>query len=236
MMAGTALAAGVTMSTRTELRRAREVERAWRLHDPWRQGRIPPAAKEALAVFKRGLAAPATAIETHLFAANGIPDAVITDCIMRRGVARQRALARARAALPGAQLGGSRDVFEARWIVGRDHLIADAREPSELQDCVVVHVAMCWREPNGATSFFANWLLEVPDHAGGRFCSMSALPRSAMRSSKPPPDSLPPMPTRSLRSINLCTCVPARAFSPASWCAAKSETADRPSMRAFALG
>ena len=31
------------------LSKSREIERAWRQHDPWRQGRIPLAAREQLA-------------------------------------------------------------------------------------------------------------------------------------------------------------------------------------------
>jgi hypothetical protein len=85
-------------------------------------------------------------------------------------LARQRALAHAQAALPGVQLGGSRDVFEVRFLAPRGHLISDIREPGEKQDAVVCHFALVWREPGSrAASFHSSWLAEFPDHAAARF-------------------------------------------------------------------
>jgi len=51
----------------------------------------------------------------------------------------------------------------------RSHLIIDPQHPGEEQDCIVVHIALFWRESRGTVAHWANWLVEVPDHAAGRF-------------------------------------------------------------------
>jgi hypothetical protein len=145
-------------------RKRREVEAAWRAHDPW-QGRVPFDAKCRLVDFKRALTASAQRIERHL----SPHDRLLADCIQRRGLSRQRALAALRAALPGAVVTGTKDCIEVRWLAPRSHLIIDTEHPGELQDGVCVHIALLWREPDGAVTFHLNYLLEVPDHACARF-------------------------------------------------------------------
>ena len=71
-------------------------------------------------------------------------EALLIDCVLKRGMARQRALKLAQAALPGAQLNGSRDRLEVRWLAPRDHLIADVRHPGERQDNITCHIALLW--------------------------------------------------------------------------------------------
>jgi hypothetical protein len=145
-------------------RKRREIEAAWRQHDPW-QGRVPFEVKGRLAACKRALTAAAERIEGHLSPHHRL----LAACIKRRGLSRQRAVAALRMALPGAAVTGSRDCIEVRWLNGRDHLIVDTTDPSELQDAVCVHIALLWREPNGTVTFHLNYLLEVPDHAAARF-------------------------------------------------------------------
>ena len=152
---------------RKQRQMAKEVEWAWRKHDP-QQGRIPLAAKERLARIKRQLAPAAAVIEQRLNN-DGVPDQLLIDCINKRGIARQRALKLAHAALPGAQLNGSRDRLEVRWLAPRPHLIGDVRSPGERQDNITVHISLLWRVPAGTWSFWASWLLEASDHACGRF-------------------------------------------------------------------
>jgi hypothetical protein len=145
-------------------RKRREVEAAWRQHDPL-QGRVTFDAKCRLAECKRALTASARRVERHL----DPQDRLLAAPIKRRGLSRQRSLTALQAALPGATVIGSRDCIEVRWLNVRSHLIVDTDDPGELQDAVCCHVALLWREPNGSVTFHLNYLLEVPDHACGRF-------------------------------------------------------------------
>jgi hypothetical protein len=145
-------------------RKRREVEAAWRAHDPW-QGRVPFEAKCRLAEFKRALTVSAQRIERHL----SPHDRLLADCIRRRGLSRQRALIALRTALPGAVVTGTKDCIEVRWLAPREHLIVDTEHPGELQSGICCHIALLWREPDGAVTFHLNYLLETPDHAVARF-------------------------------------------------------------------
>jgi hypothetical protein len=164
MMIGATLSAETKAGGVADPRKRREVEAAWRQHDPW-QGRVPFEVKCRLHEFKRALSAAAQRVEDHL----SPHDPLLAACIRRRGLSRQRAVAALRAALPGAVVSGSRDCIEVRWLAPRRHLIIDTEHPGELQDGVCVHIALLWREPNGAVTFHLNYLLEVPDHAAARF-------------------------------------------------------------------
>jgi hypothetical protein len=145
-------------------RKRREIEAAWRQHDP-AQARVPFEAKCRLAAVKRALTAAAQRIEGHL----SLHDRLLAACIKRRGLPRQRALLALRAALPAAAVTGSRDCIEVRWLNTRDHLIVDTDDPGELQDGICCHVALLYREPKGSVTFHLDYLLEVPDHACARF-------------------------------------------------------------------
>ena len=163
------------VSVELTIRKHREVARAWRRHDP-QQGRIPLAAKKQLASLKRTLAPAAAVIEHHLYGGEGFPDHLLTDCILERGIARQRALKTAHAASPGAVVNGSRDLVDVRWQSPRDHLIADVRHPGEAQSNITVHIALLWRAPVGTWSFWAAWLLEASDHVSHLFSPSSLRP------------------------------------------------------------
>jgi hypothetical protein len=145
-------------------RKRRQIESAWRQHDPW-QGRVTFEAKCRLADCKRDLTPAAQRIEQHL----SPHDRLLAACIKRRGLSRQRALTALRSALPGAVVTGRRDCIEVRWLAPREHLIVDTDDPGELQSGICVHIALLWREPNGSGTFHLNYLLEVPDHACARF-------------------------------------------------------------------
>jgi hypothetical protein len=143
-----------------------QIERAWREHDAM-QGRVPFVVRSALRKFKDELAKEAAIVEAHLYGCT--PSAMITDCIKRRGLSRQRALQRVTNLFGDvAVISGSRDAVEIRWLNGRDRLLLDPRDPGEEQPCTCVHFALLWREPSGSTTFYANWLLEVADHALAR--------------------------------------------------------------------
>ena len=145
---------------------SREVEKAWRMHDPW-QGRVPYWVRCALHDFKDALSKEAAVIEAHLKGC--VPSALIVDCIKRRGLARQRALQRLATTFgSAATVRGEKDAIEIRWLNSRDRLLLDPRDPGEDQPCTCVHFAVVWREPNGNVTFYANWLLEVANHALAR--------------------------------------------------------------------
>ncbi len=77
------------MATVEPIRKHREIEHAWRRHDP-RQGRVPLAAKKRLAEIKRALAPAAGVIERHLYGGEGFPDHLLTDCVLKRGARLHR--------------------------------------------------------------------------------------------------------------------------------------------------
>jgi hypothetical protein len=127
-------------------RKRRQIESAWRRHDP-AQGRVPFEAKRRLYTFKRALTASAARIERHL----SPHDPLLAACIRRRGLPRQRALTALRMTLRDAVISGSKDCVEVRWLAPREHLIVDTEHPGECQDSVCVHVALlpptCWNVP-----------------------------------------------------------------------------------------
>jgi hypothetical protein len=97
---------------------------------------------------------------------------LITDTINKRGVARQRALKLAQTRLKYAAIVGGRDLVDIRWLRPHQHIITSVRAPGERQDCIVVHIALIWREAE-ATTLWQRWLLEVADHAAGRFLQLA---------------------------------------------------------------
>jgi hypothetical protein len=142
---------------------ALEKERSWRAHDP-NQGRVPWRARRQLEVFKRSLLAPAARIEEYV----ALPNKLLAECLARRGIARQNAVAHLLRTLPGATINAARDVIDIRWLSPGKHLICDTESPSELQDAICVCVALLWRERDGSVTYWANYLLEAPDRATGR--------------------------------------------------------------------
>ena len=89
--------------------------------------------------------------------------------LRRRGVARQKALKVLRAALPGAVVIGKKDFIEIRWLAPCEHVIAAARHPRDLQDCIICNVLLAWRKPSARNAeVWAGWLTEIPDHAAAR--------------------------------------------------------------------
>jgi len=148
-------------------KKKRQTEQSWREHDP-RQAAVPWAAKQRLAAIKRTLAVQAKQIERHIYVDSNFPDRLLIDCIRKRGIARQRALKLAHAALPGAQLSATRDCLDIRWLAPRQPWLANPRTPGESQDNITVHIALlhCL---NGLPEFWAAWLLEASDHACGRY-------------------------------------------------------------------
>jgi hypothetical protein len=70
-------------------RKSREIEKAWRRHDR-SQARVPAPVRRELKRVKRELATTAEVIEAELR-----QPARLADCIIRRGLARQRAIERA---------------------------------------------------------------------------------------------------------------------------------------------
>ena len=146
-----------------------DIERAWRLHDPYR-GRVPADVRRQLRQLKEDLDRDADATEKLLVSNRNVASRRVTDCIRRRGVARQRALREVRDRCPGAVVVGQRDSLELRWLSPHRHVLAEPRRPGERQDCIVGHVALLWSDLDGiGETLWRRWLIEAPDHATHRF-------------------------------------------------------------------
>jgi hypothetical protein len=62
-----------------------------------------------------------------------------------------------------------KEILEISWLSPRPPLVAEARHPGELQDCVLVCFLAAWPLSTKATTRHSGWGLECPDHAAARF-------------------------------------------------------------------
>jgi hypothetical protein len=147
-----------------DLRKQREIERAWRERDPRQQAMVPWPIKCRIDEFRKSLIKPAAVVEAHL----AKPDVLIAPALLDRRGPRQAALAKLKATLKGARIDGGKDYLEIRWLEPHAHLLQDIRRRGEKQQCILVHLAICHKETFGAVSIWQSWLTETPMHALGR--------------------------------------------------------------------
>jgi hypothetical protein len=154
------------LTANVELREPQGLDWLRRQHDQL-------TALENLKTIKDRLATEADAIERQLRNETSLPASFITDCVAKRGVARQRALRLAERKLTGAVINGSVDLLDIRWLAPHDHLIAQPTHPNEYQSNITTHICLIWPDRTGAFTVWSRWLLEVSTNALGRFMQYS---------------------------------------------------------------
>ncbi len=144
--------------------REREIEAAWRRHEPLR-GRVPFAARRAAQAFRDGLAGDAEKIKRTY--ASPPFRVLLHDWALKKGIgcetARQKIV---RLLAPGAV-----DVVAASlrllWLEPRGPMVM-LDDPRFKQDCVLVVGALVQRTTRKNVSVTSFPVLEVPDHALAR--------------------------------------------------------------------
>ncbi len=151
--------------------RERQSDRAWREH---RGDRVPVEAWRAARAFKRSIAG-LTNISEELNDTITVKR-MVRDFTCKKGLGRQRALAKLKEKFAGAEFMTLRDCFELRWCEPRaDSLIRDPREPGEEQPCTVALFAVAGPTAASRRSscMLASISLEVPDHCLARMFQRS---------------------------------------------------------------
>ena len=151
--------------------RERQIDRAWREH---RGDRVPVEAWRAARAFKRSIAG-LTNISEELNDTITVKR-MVRDFTCKKGLGRQRALAKLKEKFAGAEFMTLRDCFELRWCEPRaDSLFRDPREPGEEQPCTVALFAVAGPTAASRRSscMLASISLEVPDHCLARMFQRS---------------------------------------------------------------
>jgi hypothetical protein len=146
----------------------REIERAWIQHEPHRAA-IPARFWRKLQALKNQFEPTSVKIRAVL-ADEAMLRSLVEQCCRRRGMARQRVLADARRALPGAEIKVvHKDVLEISWLAPSPPVIASPKDHGQRQECTLACYAVAWPTPPFGIKVCSAWSLEVPDHAGGRY-------------------------------------------------------------------
>ncbi len=146
----------------------REIERAWRQHEPERD-RIPSTAWRKLQALKNQYEPTALKLRAALNDEAAL-HALVKQCCCRRGIARQDFLKSVRRDFPGAEIKiAHRDVCEFSWLAPSPPVIADPKDHGERQACTLVCYLCAWPTPPFGIKVCSAWSIEVPDHAAGRY-------------------------------------------------------------------
>jgi len=141
-----------------------DIERAWAAHQPER-AKVPEAIKRQLRLFKRELTGPADVIAKWIGDKASRDDAA--DYVCKRGIGRERALARIKRTVPGAHINPGPKFIELRWLEPSGRVIVDARTPGDMQDCILAYFAAAWGSGRGM-HLWSRFFVEIPDHAAWR--------------------------------------------------------------------
>jgi hypothetical protein len=144
--------------------REREVEVAWRQHEPLR-ARVPLAARRAATAFREGLADDADKIKRTYQSPSF--RTVLHDWALKKGIGRETARLKILHTFTPAFVDDIGGALRLLWLEPRGPMVL-VDDPRFKQDCVLVigaHVKRVGRKNVSVTSFP---VLEVPDHALAR--------------------------------------------------------------------
>jgi hypothetical protein len=143
--------------------REREIERAWRRHDPDR-AKVPPRARRAVQAFKERIAPDAAKIKAA-YSSTSFRQTV-NDWARKKGVGRERALHKIKAAMAPAAVEDAFGALRLTWLESRGQMVL-ADHPSFRQNCILIVAARISRAGRDVRES-GSPALEVPDHALGR--------------------------------------------------------------------
>ena len=151
--------------------RERDIERAWRRHEPLR-GRVPFAARQATTAFREGLAGDAEKIKRTY--ASPPFRVLLHDWALKKGIGCETARQKIVRTFTPASVDDVDGSLRLLWLEPRGPMVM-LDDPRFKQDCVLVVGALVQRTTRKNVSITSFPVLEVPDHALARLFERSPL-------------------------------------------------------------